>query len=166
MKIIVATLAACLAAALVPAAGLAATPAQEQAFVDTYRKAFEGKDAKTLHSLMYTEGADPKALGFYRMMTTVGMGSKVASIALVDLTAEDRERADRTMPSPDGKVAQAFAQAGEEARDPRRDEDRGLVVDRHERGVRRRARREAVDPGAGARQMKPVSDTVSDTAGR
>ena len=98
MKIIVATLAACLAAALAPAAGLAATPAQEQAFVDTYRKAFEGKDAKTLHSLMYTEGADPKALGFYRMMTTVGMGSKVASIALVDLTAEDRERADRTMP--------------------------------------------------------------------
>jgi hypothetical protein len=52
---------------------------------------------------MYTEGADPKALGFYRMMTTVGMGSKVASIALVDLTAEDRARADRTMPSPDGK---------------------------------------------------------------
>ena len=81
MKITVATLAACLAAALVPAAGFAATPAQEQAFVDTYRKAFEGKDAKTLHSLMYTEGADPKALGFYRMLTTVGMGSKVASIA-------------------------------------------------------------------------------------
>ncbi len=103
MKIIVATLAAFLAAALVPAAGFAATPAQEQAFVDTYRKAFEGKDAKTLHSLMYTEGADPKALGFYRMMTTVGMGSKVASIALVDLTAEDRARADRTMPSLDGK---------------------------------------------------------------
>ena len=103
MKIIVATLATCLAATLLPVAGLAATPAQEQAFVDTYRKAFEGKDAKTLHSLMYTEGADPKALGFYRMMTTVGMGSKVASIALVDLTAEDRARADRTMPSPDGR---------------------------------------------------------------
>lgn len=103
MKIIVATLATCLAATLLPVAGLAATPAQEQAFVDTYRKAFEGKDAGTLHSLMYTEGADPKALGFYRMMTTVGMGSTIASIALVDLTAEDRARADKTMPSPDGR---------------------------------------------------------------
>jgi hypothetical protein len=104
MRIVVATLAACLAAALVPTAGLAATPAQEQAFVDTYRKAFEAKDAATLHALLYTKGADPKALGFYRMMTTVGMGSKIASIALVDLTTEDRARADRTMPSPDGKL--------------------------------------------------------------
>ena len=103
MRIVVATLAACLAAALVPTAGLAATPAQEQAFVDAYRKAFEAKDAATLHALLYTKGADPKALGFYRMMTTVGMGSKVASIALVDLTAEDRARADRTMPSSDGR---------------------------------------------------------------
>ena len=83
---------------------LAVTPAQEQAFVDTYRKAFEGKDASTLHSLLYAKGADPKALGFYRMMTTVGMGSKIASIALVELTADDRARADRTMPSPDGKL--------------------------------------------------------------
>lgn len=104
MRIVVATLAACLAAALVPTAGLAATPAQEQAFVDAYRKAFEAKDAATLHALLYTKGADPKALGFYRMMTTVGMGSKIASIALVDLTTEDRARADRTMPSPDGKL--------------------------------------------------------------
>ena len=104
MRIVVATLAACLAAALVPTAGLAATPAQEQAFVDTYRKAFEAKDAATLHSLLYTKGADPKALGFYRMMTTVGMGAKVASIALVDLSPEDRARADRPMPGVDGKM--------------------------------------------------------------
>jgi len=104
MSNVLSTLAACLVAAVVPVASLAATPAQEQAFVDTYRKAFEAKDAATLHSLLYTKGADPKALGFYRMMTTVGMGSTIASIALVDLTAEDRARADRTMPSPDGKT--------------------------------------------------------------
>lgn len=103
MKLVVATLAACLATATVPAAGLAATPALEQAFVDTYRRAFEAKDAVTLHSLLYTKGADPKALGFYRMMTTVGMGAKIASIELVDLTAEDRARASRTLPSPDGR---------------------------------------------------------------
>ena len=83
---------------------LAVTPAQEQAFVDTYRKAFEAKDAATLHSLLYTKGADPKALGFYRMMTTVGMGAKIASIALVDLSPEDRARADRPMPGVDGKM--------------------------------------------------------------
>ena len=65
-------------AAVAAAPSLAATPAQERAFVDTYRKAFEAKDAATLHSLLYTKGADPKALGFYRMMTTVGMGSKIA----------------------------------------------------------------------------------------
>jgi len=104
MSNVLSTLAACLVAAVVPVASLAATPAQEQAFVDRYRRAFETKDAATLHSLLYTKGADPKALGFYRMMTTVGMGSTIASIALVDLTAEDRARADRTMPSPDGKT--------------------------------------------------------------
>ncbi len=91
-------------AAVAAAPSLAATPAQERAFVDTYRKAFEAKDAATLHSLLYTKGADPKALGFYRMMTTVGMGAKVASIALVDLSPEDRARADRPMPGVDGKM--------------------------------------------------------------
>lgn len=91
-------------AASAGAPAIAATPAQEQAFVDTYRKAFEAKDAATLHSLLYTKGADPKALGFYRMMTTVGMGAKVASIALVDLTPEDRARASRAMPGVDGKM--------------------------------------------------------------
>ncbi len=91
-------------AAVAAAPSLAATPAQERAFVDTYRKAFEAKDAATLHSLLYTKGADPKALGFYRMMTTVGMGAKIASIALVDLSPEDRARADRPMPGVDGKM--------------------------------------------------------------
>ena len=91
-------------AAVAAAPSLAATPAQERAFVDTYRKAFEAKDAATLHSLLYTKGADPKALGFYRMMTTVVMGASIASIALVDLSPEDRARADRPMPGVDGKM--------------------------------------------------------------
>ena len=91
-------------AAVAAAPSLAATPAQERAFVDTYRKAFEAKDAATLHSLLYTKGADPKALGFYRMMTTVAMGAKVASFALIDLSPKDRARADRPMPGVDGKM--------------------------------------------------------------
>lgn len=92
-----------MALSLAAAASLAATPALEQAFVDAYRRAFEGGDVKTLHSLLYTKGADSKALGFYRMMTTAGMGAKIASISLVELTPEDRARAARAMPSPDGR---------------------------------------------------------------
>ena len=92
-----------LAFACVALAAGAATPAQEKAFVDTYRKAYESKDAKTLESLLYAKGADPQALGFYRMMMTEGMGSKIASIALEPLTDADRADVAKTMPGPGGK---------------------------------------------------------------
>lgn len=92
-------LALCLAAA----AAHAATPAQEKAFVDAYKKAFESKDAKTLHSLLYTKGADPQALDFYKMMTTNGMGEKISSISLEPLSADDKAKAGKTMPGPGGK---------------------------------------------------------------
>ena len=86
-----------------PVAALAATPAQEKAFVDTYRKAYEAKDATTLHSLLYARGADPQALEFYRMMTTEGMGGTISSIALEPLTADDKAKAMAAMPGPGGK---------------------------------------------------------------
>ncbi|HET9339842.1 MAG TPA: hypothetical protein VFQ55_12635 [Casimicrobiaceae bacterium] len=92
-----------LVALFVPVAALAATPAQEKAFVDAYRTAYEAKDAKTLHSLLYTKGADPQALEFYRMMTTEGMGGKISSIALEPLTADDKAKAMAAMPGPGGK---------------------------------------------------------------
>jgi len=87
---------------LAPALALAATPAQEKRFVDTYRKAFEGKDEKTLTGLLYTKGADPQAAEFYKMMMTSDMGSKISSIQLVDLNADDKKRA-AGGPGPDGK---------------------------------------------------------------
>jgi len=79
-----------------------ADPAAEKAFVDKYKTAFEGKDTKTLESLLYTEGAHPMALEFYKMMLSEGAGSKISKIELVDLTPEDLKQADEVMPGPDG----------------------------------------------------------------
>lgn len=80
----------------------AATPAQEKQFVDTYRKAYEARDHKGLVALLYTNGADPQALTFYKMMLGAEMGGRIASIELLDLSAEDRARSESTM-SPAGK---------------------------------------------------------------
>ncbi len=80
----------------------AATPAQEKQFVDTYRKAYEAKDGKALESLLYTKGADPMALGFYKMMLTAEMGGRMASIQLLALTSDDKVRSE-TGKSPDGR---------------------------------------------------------------
>ena len=88
--------------ALVPVAGFSATPAQEKAFVDAYRKAFEAKDEKTLTGFLYAKGADPQALEFYKMMMTSEMGSKITSIQLADLDASDKKRAEGG-PGPNGK---------------------------------------------------------------
>jgi hypothetical protein len=88
--------------ALTPLAGFGATPAQEKAFVDAYKKAFEAKDEKTLHGFLYTKGADAQALEFYKMMMTSDMGGKITSIELADLTADDKKRA-QGGPGPDGR---------------------------------------------------------------
>jgi hypothetical protein len=50
----------------VSASVLAATPEQEKQFVDTYRKAYDAKDAKTLNAMLYTKGADSQAVGSTR----------------------------------------------------------------------------------------------------
>ncbi len=84
------------AMAALPAVALAATPAQERQFVDTYRKAYEGRDHATLVSLLYTNGADAQALVFYKMMLGAEMGGRIAAIELADLTAEDKARAEST----------------------------------------------------------------------
>jgi hypothetical protein len=44
------------------------TPAQEKAFTDKYKAAMEGKDTATLESFLYTQGSDPAAVEFYKMM--------------------------------------------------------------------------------------------------
>ena len=76
-------------AIMLVAPALAATPAQEKAFVDGFKKAVERKDAKALKALLYIREADPMALEFYNMMIVADFGSTIKSIKLVDLTAEE-----------------------------------------------------------------------------
>lgn len=80
----------------------AASPEEEQAFVDSYKAAFEAKDAAALEGLLHAEGAFPMALEFYKMMMTADFGATVTSIELEELTPEDVAKADEVQPAPDG----------------------------------------------------------------
>jgi hypothetical protein len=83
---------------------VAATPEQEKAFTDKYKVAMEGKDTATLESFLYTKGADPQALEFYKMMQSGEAGEKISNIELVNLTPEDVKKATTPMDGPTGKV--------------------------------------------------------------
>ena len=87
---------------LVSSIAFALSPAMEKQFLDTYKKAYAANDSKTLGSLLYSKGADPQALEFYKMMMTAEAGSKIESIELVDLTAEDKNKTNQTMKGPGG----------------------------------------------------------------
>lgn len=80
----------------------AATPEQEKAFTDKYKKAFEAKDMATLQSFLYTQGADPAMVGFYKMMQSGEAGEKISNIELVALTPEDAKKAATPIDSPTG----------------------------------------------------------------
>jgi hypothetical protein len=101
MKIFTSACALLLSAALGVVAG---TPAQEKAFTDKYKAAMEGKDTATLEAFLYTQGSDPAALEFYKMMQSGGGGEKITSIELVSLTPEDVKKATTPMDGPTGKV--------------------------------------------------------------
>jgi hypothetical protein len=85
---------------------LAVSPAQEKEFTDKYKTAFEAKDSATLESLLYTKGADPMVLEFYKMMIGQGAGGKISKIELVELTPEDAKKADQTQDGPGGTKLQ------------------------------------------------------------
>ena len=80
----------------------AATADQEKGFTDQYKKAFEGKDTATLESFLYTQGADPGIVEFYKMMQSGEAGEKISKIELVSLTPEDVKKASTPMDSPAG----------------------------------------------------------------
>jgi hypothetical protein len=82
----------------------AGTPEQEKAFVDKYKTAMEGKDTATLQSFLYTQGSDPAAVEFYKMMQSGEAGEKISTIELVALTPEDVKKATTPMDGPTGKV--------------------------------------------------------------
>lgn len=81
-----------ISASMLAAPAFAATPAQEKAFVDGFKKAVERKDAKALKALLYTRDADPTVLEFFNMMIVADFGSTIKSIKLVDLTAEENKQ--------------------------------------------------------------------------
>ncbi len=78
--------------------------AEDKAFTDKYKAAFESKDSKTLESFLFTTGSDPGALEFYKMMMTAEAGSKIASIELVALTPDEMKKAGEPQEGPGGKM--------------------------------------------------------------
>jgi hypothetical protein len=83
---------------------VAGTPEQEKAFTNKYKAAMEGKDTATLEAFLYTQGSDPQALEFYKMMQSGSAGEKISSIELVNLTPDDVKKATTPMDGPTGKV--------------------------------------------------------------
>ena len=81
----------------------AGTPEQEKAFVDKYKAAYEAGDKATLESFLYTKGAHPMALEFYKMMQLQGSGSKIGKIELIDLSPEEAKQAEAIDEMPDGQ---------------------------------------------------------------
>jgi hypothetical protein len=80
----------------------AGTAEQEKTFTEKYKTAFEAKDTATLQSFLYTQGADPMIVGFYKMMQSSEAGEKISKIELVDLTPEDAKKAAAPQDSPSG----------------------------------------------------------------
>ena len=81
----------------------AATPEQEKAFVESYRKALESNDQAALAAFLYTEGAAKDTVEFFTMMQGANAGQKVTSIELVTPSKEDMAKFNKPMEMPDGK---------------------------------------------------------------
>lgn len=85
---------------------LAGSAADEKAFLDKYKAAFEKGDKATLESFLYIKDANPMALEFYKMMQSEGAGTaKISKIELVNLTPEDVKKASEVQTGPDGSKA-------------------------------------------------------------
>src|ERR1700736_5643490 len=78
--------------------------AEDKAFTDKYKTAFESKDTKPLESFLFTTGSDPGALEFYKMMMTGEAGSKSGSIELAALTPDEMKKAGEPQEGPCGKM--------------------------------------------------------------
>jgi hypothetical protein len=89
--------------AILPLAAHAATPEQEKAFVESYKKALEGNDTKALAAFLSTDGATKETIEFFTMMQAMGAGGKVSSIQLVVPTKEEIAKYNTPMEMPDGK---------------------------------------------------------------
>ena len=84
----------------------AATPEQEKTFVESYRKALEANDTKTLNAFLLTDGAPADAVEFYKMMQALDPGSKLTSLTLEKLEAAEAAKFAEPQTMPDGKKYQ------------------------------------------------------------
>ena len=75
---------------------------EEEAFVDSYKKAFEAKDTAALQSFLYAQGSDPGILEIYKTMQSSDAGEKISKIELIDFTAEEMEKVAMPKDSPTG----------------------------------------------------------------
>lgn len=78
--------------------------ADEAAFLTAYRQAFAAKDTATLHGFLYTEGADPMVVDFYRSMQSQDLGNPKAVITLEPLTPDEIEKARKPKDGPGGPM--------------------------------------------------------------
>ncbi len=81
----------------------AATPEQEKAFVDSYKKALEAGDTKALNAFLYTKGAEAETVEFFQMMQQPAPGCKIVSVELVTPSESDTAKFAKPMTMPDGK---------------------------------------------------------------
>ena len=86
------------------AGAFAASPQDEQAFVDAYKQAFEAGDAEALHALSFADGAVPLAVKSFEAGLFSHMKRPV-EIGLEELTDDDRALADLVQKMPDGSKA-------------------------------------------------------------
>lgn len=96
---LIATFVACFVASL----AYAGTPEQENAFVESYKAAYEAGDKPKLQSFLYVKDANPMALEFYKRMQGSDSGQKVARIELLSLSPADVTKAAATMDGPGGQ---------------------------------------------------------------
>ncbi len=82
----------------------ASTLEEEKAFVESYKKALEAKDTKTLESFLHTKGAQAETIEFFKMMQGSNAGQKISSIELVKPDAEQLKKLNKPMEMPDGKM--------------------------------------------------------------
>lgn len=80
-----------------------ATPEQEKAFLESYKKAFEEGDVKTLDASLLTDGVTAEIKEMLTGIQRIDMGKPVESIELVAVTDADRVRYGDVMEMPDGK---------------------------------------------------------------
>jgi hypothetical protein len=99
MKTVLTSLAAI---AAITVSAFCATPEQEKAFVESYKKAFEAKDEKALAAFLYTKGAEVGTIGFFSMMQIADAGKPITSIELVTPTEEEAAKYNKPMEMPDG----------------------------------------------------------------